>query len=205
MQRVVTVSLNGNTYQLDQPGYEALHAYLAQAEARLVGNPDRMEIVRDLEQSIAEKCQRHLGPGKTVVSTGEVDQILREIGPIDSDTPPAPPPLQGDTGSPRRLYQIREGAMLSGVCNGLAAYLNVDPTIVRIAFAGPTLLLMALDNDAAMAFPLLYVLFMFIVPYAKTPEQLAAAQGSSRDIPYKIQRMVERVKTKLGTVLQRAH
>ena len=201
MQKIVTVNLNGNAYQLDEPGYDALRAYLAHAEAKLGSNPDRVEIVRDLEQSIAEKCQRHLGPGKTVVSTADVEQILREIGPIEGEPPPS---SSGDAVPPRRLYQIREGAMLSGVCNGIAAYFNLDPTIVRIAFAGSTLVLIALEVDGAVAIPALYVVLMFLVPYAKTPEQLAAAQGSSRDIPYKVQQMVEKVKAKLGGLHQRA-
>ena len=194
MHKVITINLNGNAYQLDEPGYEALRDYLTHAEARLGSNPDRAEIVRDLEQSVAEKFQRFLGPGKTVVSTGEVEQILREIGPIDGELPNPP---AGAATPPKRLYQIRDGAMLSGVCNGLAAYFNLDPTIVRIAFAGSTLVLMAMEVDAAVAIPALYVVLMFLVPYAKTPEQIAAAQGSSRDIPYKVQQVVEKVKAKL--------
>ena len=95
MQKVITINLNGNAYQLDEAGYEALRAYLAEAEAQLGGNPDALEIIRDLEQSIAEKCQRHLGPGKSVVTTAEIEQMLREIGPVDSgaaDVPRPPPP-----------------------------------------------------------------------------------------------------------------
>jgi phage shock protein PspC (stress-responsive transcriptional regulator) len=42
--------------------------------------------------------------------------------------------------APKRLYQIREGAMLSGVCMGIAAYLNIDVTVVRIVFVLLTLL-----------------------------------------------------------------
>jgi phage shock protein C len=37
-----------------------------------------------------------------------------------------PPPPQ------RRLYRSRTDRMIGGVCGGLAAYLNVDPTLVRI-------------------------------------------------------------------------
>ena len=94
MQKVITINLNGNAFQLDEDGYEALRAYLAEAGARLGGNPDASEILRDLEQSIAEKCQRHLGPGKSVVTTAEVDQMLREIGPVDSSAGAShvPPP-----------------------------------------------------------------------------------------------------------------
>ncbi len=33
----------------------------------------------------------------------------------------------------KKLYRIREGAMIAGVCTGLAAYLNIDVGIVRIA------------------------------------------------------------------------
>ncbi len=33
---------------------------------------------------------------------------------------------------PRRLYKIEEGKKISGVCGGIAEYLNVDPSFVRI-------------------------------------------------------------------------
>ena len=84
MQKVITINLNGNAFQLDEHGYEALRAYLEHAEAQLGGNPDASEIIRDLEQSVAEKCQRLLGPGKSVVTTAEITQILREIGPVEN-------------------------------------------------------------------------------------------------------------------------
>ena len=99
---------------------------------------------------------------------------------------------------PRRLYQIREGAMLSGVCNGLAAYFNLDPTIVRVAFVVSAVLEMAITDDPPWMTVMIYVLLVFIVPYAKTSEQLAAAQGTSEGIPYRVQGVVERVKAKFG-------
>lgn len=34
----------------------------------------------------------------------------------------------------KRLYRKRTDRMLAGVCAGLADYLNIDPTIVRIIF-----------------------------------------------------------------------
>ena len=35
----------------------------------------------------------------------------------------------------KRLYRLREGRVVAGVCAGLAAYFGVDPTLVRLAFA----------------------------------------------------------------------
>jgi phage shock protein PspC (stress-responsive transcriptional regulator) len=83
MRTVITISLNGNAYQLDAAGYEALRAYLQIAEQRLAGNPDQPEILADLEQAIADKCGRYLGPYKNVVSSEEIAEVLHEMGPVD--------------------------------------------------------------------------------------------------------------------------
>ena len=32
----------------------------------------------------------------------------------------------------KKLYRIRNGSMLAGVCTGIAAYFNVDVNIVRL-------------------------------------------------------------------------
>lgn len=34
----------------------------------------------------------------------------------------------------KRLYRSRSNEMIAGVCGGLADYLNLDPTIVRLVF-----------------------------------------------------------------------
>lgn len=190
MNKVVTVNLNGNPYALEEPAYEALRAYLDDAAARLQGNPDRSEIMSDLEQAIADKCRRRLGPHKSVVGSAEMETILAEMGPVEAG------PTEDDRGgrgagagpqtaaaAPRRLYQIREGAMLAGVCNGIAAYLNVDVTIVRIAFIVLTLL-------TGGIWILAYIIMMFVIPDAKTAEERAAARGQ----PFNAQELVDRAK-----------
>ncbi len=37
--------------------------------------------------------------------------------------------------SNKRLYKVREGAMIAGVCQGIANYLNMDATVVRLLWA----------------------------------------------------------------------
>ncbi len=205
MQKVITINLNGNTYQLDEQGYESLRAYLAHAEAELGGNPDASEIIRDLEQSFAEKCLRFLGPGKSVVTSTEIAQIIREIGPVEGAAPYATQHSVPGESQPKRLYQIREGAMVSGVANGLAAYFNIDPTIVRVAFVIAAVVEMAnYDRPPVLAIGL-YILLVFLVPYAKTSEQRAAAQGASAGLPYKLQSVVERLKARFNGLHHKAH
>lgn len=183
MRRVISVNLNGNAYQLDEDAYGLLSTYLDCAQAQLAGNPDRAEIVADLEQAIAEKCNRFLGPRKTVVAAGEIQQVIDEMGPVDSGGGESGAGGGGQAeagkgkagtegGAPKRLYQIREGAMISGVCNGLAAFFNIDVTVVRLIFAGLAIL-------TGGAWILVYLVMMFVVPFADTSEQRAAAYGLS--------------------------
>ena len=35
----------------------------------------------------------------------------------------------------KKLYRIRGGRTILGVCGGLANYFDIDPTIVRVVFA----------------------------------------------------------------------
>jgi phage shock protein PspC (stress-responsive transcriptional regulator) len=195
MNKVVTINLNGNAYQLEEAGFDALRAYLDTATARLENNPDRAEIMSDLEQAIAEKCSRYVGPHKNVVTTAEIERIIAEMGPVNGEEDEAQPGQQGASseragprmGAPRRLYQIREGAMISGVCTGLAAYFNanfnIDVTLVRVAFV-----FLAIVTSGGWI--LAYLLMMFIVPEAHSSEERAAAHGQ----PFNAQQLVDRAK-----------
>ena len=35
----------------------------------------------------------------------------------------------------KRLYRVDKGKMICGVCVGIGEYFDIDPTIVRLAFA----------------------------------------------------------------------
>jgi phage shock protein PspC (stress-responsive transcriptional regulator) len=193
MQKVVSISLNGIAFQLEEPGYNQLRTYLERAESRLKDSPDRTEVMNDLEQAIGEKCARVLSPHKTVVNEAEIAKIIEEMGPVETAEEKAAgaapegtaDPAQPYTGpQPRkRLFNIREGAMWAGVCNGIAAYINVDVTWVRIAFA-----LITIFTWGGMI--LTYIILAFIVPTAETAEDRAAAFG----MPFNTEELIGRAK-----------
>ena len=198
MQKVISINLNGNAYQLDESGYDTVREYLARAERTLSDNPDRAEIMADLEQAIADKCQRYLNPHKTVVTAREIDGIVAEMGPVDNAAGEGTGQAGGSTSdaekadekpdtSPRRLYRIPDGAMIAGVCNGLAAYVKVDVAFVRIAFIVAALLTKGAGIIA-------YVVMMFVIPEAKTPEARAAAAGP----PLNAKDVIDRAKKQIA-------
>jgi phage shock protein PspC (stress-responsive transcriptional regulator) len=195
VRRVITVSLNGNAFQLEDDACAALSAYLDEAARALSSNPDRAEIISDLEQAIADKCAAYLNAHKGVMTRSEIEQVIAQMGPVDAD-PGATPGAHSGVGSgsaapnsddaraaPRRLYQISEGAMISGICNGYAAYSGIDVTWVRVIFV----LLIVFTGGAAL---IAYLVLMFIIPYASTSEEHAAAHG----LPFNARLLVENAK-----------
>ena len=202
MQRLVSINLNGNAYQLEENGYNALFAYLDAADAQLTDDPDRAQKIADLEARVAELCTACLAPHKTVVTSMEIDRIIAGLGPI-----PGQP--VGESGRPagsagqttagtggagtdgsqsgfswapwvhrRRLYQIREGSMISGVCMGLAEYTRIDVTLIRIMFV-----LFALMTGGWGI--LSYAVLMFVVPRVDTRAGAIAHDASGTMPPHR--------------------
>ena len=58
--------------------------------------------------------------------------------------------------APRKLYRSRSKRMISGVCGGLADYLNMDPTLVRILTV-----VISLFTGVPVV---LYIVAIFVVP-----------------------------------------
>ncbi len=56
----------------------------------------------------------------------------------------------------RRLYRSREDRWIAGVCGGLARYIGVDPTPIRLAFV-----LLSLWSGAGV---LIYLVMLLVVP-----------------------------------------
>ena len=186
MERVVTINLNGNPYQLEVPAYDAVRAYLERAEATLADNPDNAEVVRDLEQAIAEKCGSYLSAVKSVITAAEMTKILEEMGPVEGGAEGAAQDAQASAAAgarPRRLYRIREGAQIAGVCAGLGAYFDIDVNWMRVLFLVATVL-------TSGFFILVYIAMMFIIPSANTSEEWAAAHG----VPFNAQEVIDRAK-----------
>jgi len=67
----------------------------------------------------------------------------------------------------RRLYRSRGQRMVAGVAGGIAQYLNVDPTLVRLAFVALTLV----GGGIGLA---LYVILAIIMPLEPAPGAMRA-------------------------------
>lgn len=191
MRTVTLVSLGGNAYQLEEAAHGQIAGYLDRAARSLAGNPDRAEILADLEQAIADKCDSFLGKHKNVISADEAAQILREMGPVvgtdaQGDTQPrfhaGPEPAEeygdfsqgqdaADTARRKRLMRIPSEGMVGGVCAGFAAYLSIDVVWVRLGFVLLTL--------CTGVWFFAWLVLLIVMPAARTPEQVASVRGDA--------------------------
>ena len=64
------------------------------------------------------------------------------------------------TGAPRRLHRSSADAKIAGVCAGLAEYLEVDPTIVRVVYLAATVF------TGFFPCAVLYLILILVVPRA---------------------------------------
>jgi phage shock protein PspC (stress-responsive transcriptional regulator) len=197
MQRIATtVRLNRSVLQFDDAAHARLEQYLAESTSLLEGDPDPQEILADLEQAVADQCLRRLRPQQAVVTLAELEPALDEIGSVQApgdgpapasssstmrDTPPSPSMLS------RSLQQVSQGAVISGVCLGLARYFSFDATMLRIVAV-----LLLFGTGGAMV--LVYFGLMLLLPYAP----LEPGGARVRWLPAKCRALMEYLRAKLG-------
>jgi phage shock protein PspC (stress-responsive transcriptional regulator) len=161
MKSAISVELDGTKFTLDERAYAALRSYLDRAGARLGTHPDRADVVAGLERSIAAKLrQRTAANSGGVIDEAAMLAALKEVGRVDGPAlDDSAKSGERDSGEPRsrRLYRLREGQQFAGVCTGLAAYVGIDVSLVRLIF-----ILGTLFTGGTLA--LVYVLLVFVMP-----------------------------------------
>lgn len=185
----VTASLGGTSLQFEDDAYARLEAYLAEAAQTLDGNPDRDEIMADLEHAVVDQCRQRLAPGQSVVTLGELQPALEQIGSVQPpDAAEAPRTAREEPREERRrLEQVSEGAMIAGVCLGFARYLQLDVVLLRVI---AVLLLFATGGGMAVV----YLALMLLLPMAP----LSPGHAPLGTLPTKSREFVGWVHSKLG-------
>lgn len=170
MQKVTVISLTGHTrqFRLTDEAYTNLERYLEQARVRLGNDPDVNEVIGDLERSIGERLDV-LAPNDEVLGANLLRGVVDEIGAVEADPPAATTTMPRRPGQRRKLFRIREGQDIAGVCTGMAAYSEIDVDWVRFIF-------MVLAVITAGIFMLVYIGMAFALPIVETRADFIRAQ-----------------------------
>jgi phage shock protein PspC (stress-responsive transcriptional regulator) len=157
MKKIININLSGRVIPIEDSAYEKLQAYIESLRRYFANEEGRDEIINDIESRIAELMSEKVRKGANNITDEDVNEIAASMGrPEDfeaeeleksqtfsssgqqassANESSARTETKAETKARTRLYRDTSDKFIGGVCSGLAAYLNVDPAIVRILFA----------------------------------------------------------------------
>jgi len=189
MKKTLTVNLNNIVFHIDDDAYEMLQTYLSEIADHFQSDDERTEIMNDIEARIAELFNEKLQKNKNVINLTDVDEIIEVMGKpsqyTGEDEEPETLPKTDKKQKSRRFYRDPENAILGGIAGGLAAYFNLDVTLIRI------ILVVLVFLGVGFIIPI-YIVVWFVAPAAITSSQRLEMQGE--DVT------VENIKTEVNNV-----
>ncbi|MBM3431650.1 MAG: PspC domain-containing protein [Bacteroidetes bacterium] len=139
MKKILQINLSGRAISIEEPAYEKLQQYLAGLRSYFAKEESLDEILNDIEGRISELLHEKLQRGTDRITEKELEEVIASIGrPEDFEGVSEENTTPASSGAPyrqKRLYRDAEDKVLGGVCSGVASYLGIDPTIVRLLFA----------------------------------------------------------------------
>ena len=179
MQKTLNVAIGGCSFTIDEDAYMALESYLDSFKEGLENNSSSNQVMDELEMRIADLLKVQIGR-REVIDLNMVNAVLNQIGPVA----PRPQQTNNNAGQQtqeetyggqqykeavRKFYRDAEKKRIAGVCSGLALYLNIDVTLIRIVF------LVALICGSAGFW--IYLVLWIVAPEARTAAEKCELRG----------------------------
>ncbi|MDR2359335.1 MAG: PspC domain-containing protein [Prevotellaceae bacterium] len=135
MKKVITANIGGKSFMIDEDAFAKLQNYLDSFKATIAHPKDAEEIMDEIEFRVAEILQEHLRNEMQSVNCAMVNIVIAQLGkpegaheydhPYTNYNPPPPR---------KRLYRDPDHRVIGGVCSGVAAFFDLDITLVRVIF-----------------------------------------------------------------------
>ncbi len=176
MKTVVNVGIGGRSFVMDSDAYARLDNYLTKFKQSAGMGVQTKEVMDDLEDRIAELFTESLSAYKDVVDIQLVNSVIAQLGMPDGEPfTDGTETGKGDTqtvrpqSAPRKFYRDNGNKSIGGVCSGLALYLNLDVTLIRVIFV-----LCFFMGSASFW---LYIFLWIVAPAAVTAAQKCEMHG----------------------------
>lgn len=131
MNETINANIGQQAFTLDRNAYDRLTIYLNDVRRHIATDTD--EVMRDIEIRIAELLREWLPSSIMVVTLPMVERAIARVGaPEDFGTAKEPSGKSSNKHNIRLLRRSRNNRSIAGICGGLAEYLGVDATPIRI-------------------------------------------------------------------------
>ncbi|MFY7733201.1 MAG: PspC domain-containing protein [Bacteroidia bacterium] len=140
----IKINLNKTTFTLNNDAYHQLNNYVSALKNSFKSEPD---ILFDIEARIAELLTLQLAATQAeMVEANHVNEVIKTLGTVEeltnshkseksySNHEPNQSDFTNINSSKPKLRRNPFNQSLGGVCSGIANYLSVDTSFIRIAF-----------------------------------------------------------------------
>lgn len=185
MNKTISITIAGLIFHVEEPAYRQLESWLSAVKNHFKPYDDSEEIIRDIENRVAEILSHRSESGRKAVRRVDVEEIIRQIGTVEDfeffeadagragqqrgDRTGSPREEGTEAGSPKRLFRDPDNAVFGGVAAGVAAYFGLDITLVRLIFV-----LLGIFWGLSI---LVYLILWLVMPAARTPAQKLQMKG----------------------------
>lgn len=189
MKKSISVNISGLLFNIEEDAYERLKHYLDEVKLYFTSYDAAGEIVSDIESRIAEIFSTKVGPHKQVLTIADVEAIITQMGniqdfaaieetlgepaaanhrPYERHTAYETEAAEGPAKGPRKLFRDESHKMIGGVAAGIAHYMRLDPTWVRLALVGfvafDVFVTLAVSSSALV---IAYIIMWIVLPGRK--------------------------------------
>jgi phage shock protein PspC (stress-responsive transcriptional regulator) len=172
MKKVINVGIGGRSFVIDEDAYLRLDAYIERFTEKVQMGLQTKEVIEEVEIRIAELFTEYMGPRQEVVNISIVNRVISQLGlpdGTDADKEFMFNEKENTMRPVKKFFRDPDTKQIGGVCSGLAAYLDIDVTLIRIVF------LVALICGSIGFW--LYVIFWIIAPMAQTASDKCEMRG----------------------------
>ena len=131
MKKTINVAIGGCSFTIDEDAYGRLEDYLEDFKGALDGGSSIDDVMGELEDRIADLLKSRLA-GREVVDLKIVNEIIEQVGYPQGYKAQAEPKYEERP--VRKLFRDPDNKRIAGVCSGVALFLGVDTTLIRVIF-----------------------------------------------------------------------
>lgn len=180
MNKIINVNLAGQAIAIDELAYSSLKTYFSSLEKHFKNTDSGSEILEDIEARIAEMFQSKIKSGSGFIDQKAVDEAIgvmgspSDMGIEEDNSDDDSRESYQNLNSSKKLFRDGDDKVLGGVSSGLAAYFDLDVSIVRLIFIASVIF---------AGFGVLpYIILWAVLPEAKTPHDRFRMRGETPDI-----------------------
>lgn len=171
MKKTISVNISGFIFNIEEDAYEVMVDYLNTLKDHLKKTEGGDEIYADIEARIAELFQERLNDNKQVITDTDTNEVIEIIGKpeeylfdedLETDANTSNESIDEEEvfEGERRVFRDTDNSIIGGVCAGIARYFDIDPILIRLAFA---VLFFGFGTGV-----LLYIILWIIIPEPKS-------------------------------------